>query len=438
MKLSQQQQGYMKVVEVLHLQGPYISMEMLTAAVGRLQRRHPILRSRLRMRSVEPGSYLLDEDDTLRLTIREIPRNRDEYLHFWRTEWRKREKKTTVIGEGLVEFWLLQDPNDNGPREVVIICEHSVCDGISLSVVAHELLVSLSGGDENMFTRSLNWPLTMETAIKKSLSILGRLFILSKFILATLYLYATTRSTVCKIPLANIDFPLIDMATHCHTEAAYGILNKEDTQKLIEKCHQMGVTVTSAVSSALMCATSTLVNGHANSTSVLNFSISADTRKRCVPPVPNHDLSVHASATMMFTLPIRDVPTTTESRWHLAQAFGRHVKMSINAGHVLALGMILGSIYPKVMNPPNPADPVTCIVTSWGILPFHERYGRWKLTAMMPCMNMIRGGMPLTSIQTVNGVLTIMCLGPIPVFSQNTIEKLCDVTMHSLREMFQD
>ncbi|CAF1249057.1 unnamed protein product [Rotaria magnacalcarata] len=110
----------------------------------------------------------------------------------------------------------------------------------------------------------------------------------------------------------------------------------------------MGVTVTSAVSSALMCVTSTLINGHANSTTVLNFSISADTRKRCVPPVPNHDLSVHTSATMMFTLPIRDVPTTTESMWHLAQAFGRHVKVSINAGHVLALRMIWGGSIRKL------------------------------------------------------------------------------------------
>ncbi|CAF4380234.1 unnamed protein product [Rotaria magnacalcarata] len=82
MKLSQQHQGYMKVVEVLHLQGPYISVETLTAAVERLQRRHPILRSRLRMHIVTPDSYLLDEDDILRLKIREIPRNCEEYLNF--------------------------------------------------------------------------------------------------------------------------------------------------------------------------------------------------------------------------------------------------------------------------------------------------------------------------------------------------------------------
>jgi hypothetical protein len=27
---------------------------------------------------------------------------------FWRQEWREREKETTVIDQGLAEFWLLQ------------------------------------------------------------------------------------------------------------------------------------------------------------------------------------------------------------------------------------------------------------------------------------------------------------------------------------------
>ncbi|CAF0853275.1 unnamed protein product [Rotaria sordida] len=55
--------------------------------------------------------------------IREIRRKRDDHLNFWRQEWREREKDSVVIGQGLAEFWLLQDPEDNdtedSPREII-------------------------------------------------------------------------------------------------------------------------------------------------------------------------------------------------------------------------------------------------------------------------------------------------------------------------------
>src|ERR1700722_13159665 len=109
-KASQQHQGYMKVGEVLHLQGPRISLETLAAAVGRLQLRHPVLRSRLQNNPANLDSYLLEEDDTLRLEILERPRKRDDHLTFWRREWRERERETTIVGQGLAKFWLLQVP----------------------------------------------------------------------------------------------------------------------------------------------------------------------------------------------------------------------------------------------------------------------------------------------------------------------------------------
>lgn len=107
-KTSLLHQGYMKVGEVLHLQGPYISLEALELAVNKLQRRHPFLRSRLQNNPAKRDTYLMHEDNTLRLKIREISRKRDDHLNFWRQEWQEQEKNTPVVGEGLVEFWLLQ------------------------------------------------------------------------------------------------------------------------------------------------------------------------------------------------------------------------------------------------------------------------------------------------------------------------------------------
>jgi hypothetical protein len=238
--------------------------------------------------------------------------------------------------------------------------------------------------------------------------------------------------------VANVDFPLAEMANYCHTEACYSILNKEETQKLVERCRQEGVTVTSAVSTAILCTASTLVKSEENQPTALHFSIGADTRRRCIPPVPNHDLGFHVSGIMSFILPTRDVPTTTADMWQLAQAFGQHTKTCIDAGQVLALAMIMGKIFEKTLGPPNFAELPTCGISSWGILPFQEQYGQWKLTAMTPFVNMIQGVMPFMTIQTVNGILTIMFVGNDPTVPLSILESLRDGTTHKLHQMIKD
>lgn len=108
MKSSQKFQGATRICEVLHLQGPYISLETLSKAISKLQQRHPTLRSRLQQNGRKVHNYLLEEDNTLQLKIIEIPRQRSDHQTFWRQEWRKREKSAPIIGEPLAEFWLLQ------------------------------------------------------------------------------------------------------------------------------------------------------------------------------------------------------------------------------------------------------------------------------------------------------------------------------------------
>lgn len=278
----------------------------------------------------------------------------------------------------------------------------------------------------------------METAIQRSLSTVSKVITLGRFIFGALYLRATNRQTIARIPVASVDFPLAEMADYCHTEACYTILNKEETQKLVEKCRREGVTVTSAVSTAIICTASTLVNFEENQPTALHFSIGADTRRRCIPPVPNHDLSFHVSGMMSFILPTIDVPTTTADMWQLAQTFGRHMKTCIDAGQVLALGMIMGKIFQKTLGPPNFAELPTCGISSWGVLPFHEQYGQWKLTAMTPFVNMIRGMMPFMTIQTVNGILTIMYVGTDPTVPLSILESLRDGTTQKLYQMIKD
>ena len=314
-----------------------------------------------------------------------------------------------------------------------------MCDAASLSNAAHELLIALTGEDDSLFVKSLDWPITMETAIQRSLSTVNRLLSFSKLTIQFLYTLTTNRASTAKIPLANVDFPLTEMIDHGHSEASYGILNKEETQKLINKCRQEGVTVTSAVCSAVLCAISTIVNHEQAETSVLQLGIAADPRRRYVPPIPNHDLCVHTSTMMVFIKPLRDMPTTCTEIWQLARRVGEHTKKCIDANQIFAFGMIIGKIASKLMDSSsNYNNGPSCFVSSWGILPFREQYGPWKFEGMIPILNMTQTPTPFIISQTVNGILTIMFGATDPVIPLNVLEQCRDCTVKKLYEMIED
>lgn len=438
MQASQNHQGYMKVGQVLHLQGPYIRLEALHTAVKKLQGRHPSLRSRLRRIPEQTDSYFLEEDETLELNIIEVERKRFDHLTFWKKEWRQREKIITPIGHGLAEFWLLQDSHDidddSSPREIVIICEHGICDALSLSNAAHELLIALSGENDQLFAKSLDWPITMETKIRTSLSRATRAFSLLKLILRFLSTYlATRRSKIARVPLGDVDIPPRDMANLCHTEMCHGILNTERTQQLIDICRQKKVTITSIICSAILYAINVLTNENENAeTKFIELPMTADTRRRYVSRIANHHLSNHVSSTMAFIVSTRDMSTKYTDLWQLAQAFGTHTQKCLQNNQIFAFGMIIGRVFSMGLNSSKTEYAPMCALSSWGILPFHEQYGPWNLEGMTPMTNMIQNIMPFITIQTVNGVLTIMFAGPDPVISLNVLEKLCQLTVDKL------
>ena len=237
--------------------------------------------------------------------------------------------------------------------------------------------------------------------------------------------------------MATVDFPLTEMSNHCHTEHVYGILNVEETQKLREKCRQENITVTSAVSSAILSAVSTLIHANNNDATALTFSVGADARRRCVPPVANHDLAYQVSGIIPFSTPAKDMPTTPTDMWQLAKTFGHHMQTSVDAGQVLACGLIMGKIFGRTISTPDSPELPTCGISSWGVLPFQEQYGKWKLTEMTPFVNMVQVPVPFTMLQSVNGVLTFTVAGAEPVVPRATVTSLCDGTMQILKQMIE-
>lgn len=107
-KITERFHGLSRMGQVLYLQGPYISLEQLNMAAARLQRRHPVLRSRRRAHATKRDCYVLEEDETLRIPVEELVRKREERQTFWQREWPKREKEPINVGDPFAKLWLLQ------------------------------------------------------------------------------------------------------------------------------------------------------------------------------------------------------------------------------------------------------------------------------------------------------------------------------------------
>lgn len=318
------------------------------------------------------------------------------------------------------------------------MCEHSICDGMSLSTAAHELLQILSDETGHVCEQQLPWPLTMENAIRNSLSAVNRVFTLSRFLFSAIYTIMRNRLPVARLPFGEIDFNIDEMHVKCHTEIVYGVLNKEMTAKLLARCRQEGVTVTSAVTSAIISVTTSLIPVKDSQDTIAIITLSADTRRRCIPPVPNHDLSYHASGIGPFSLRTSTAPKTPEGSWQLAQTYGRHTNACVNAGHILGCGIMTAKAYKMSLGPINMTYMPTYGTSSWGVLPFVEQYGPWQLTAMTPFMNILRSTFPFTIIQTVNGVLTMMFGGACPLIPASLLTTLRDRCMDTLQQMIDN
>lgn len=318
------------------------------------------------------------------------------------------------------------------------MCEHSFCDAQCLSNAAHELLQILSDETGHACEQPLPWPETMEHAVRNSLSAASRVFAAGRFICSAIYTLMSNRLPVTRVPLAEVDFTINEMDTYCHTEAVYGVLSREMTTKLLTRCRREGVTVTSAVTSAIISAVASLVPIKDGQDTTITIMLSADTRRRCVPPVPNHDFTYHASGIAPFCLRASAVPKALEGSWQLAQTYNRHTNACVNSGQILGCAIIAGKACKMAMRPLNMSYMPTYGMSSWGVLPFVEQYGAWQLTTVAPFMNLLRSPFPTTIIQTVNGVLTLMFGGASPLISASVLTDLRDQCMNNLQQMVAD
>jgi hypothetical protein len=123
------------VTMVLRIKG-YISEEMLRQAVAKVQQRHTLLRVRIET-DAEHGSWFTSEG-VQEVPIGIVPRDSED-------DWIDVHAQASRVPfefemHPAIRFVLVQSPDLS---EVIILCHHLICDGMSLAYLARDVMVHL-------------------------------------------------------------------------------------------------------------------------------------------------------------------------------------------------------------------------------------------------------------------------------------------------------
>ena len=209
-----------------------VSVDELKKVIKKMQQRHPILNTYL---NHEGKALFLLANRSLEIPLKVITRISDDQ---WRDEIIQQHKIPFEMEQGpLIRFILLHSPDIS---DLIIFCQHTICDGMSLAYLARDIMVYL--GDPQKKVELLPpAPLVNEDNIPSDIKPSSVMRIFSKTI---------NKKWEKSELLFNYDdfYALHDVYWDNYTYKAHLYeLSKEDTKALVMACRKNGVTVNTAL-----------------------------------------------------------------------------------------------------------------------------------------------------------------------------------------------
>ena len=126
---------YSIVTMVARIRG-HVTEEMLRNALARVRQRHPNLRARII--EDEHGSPWLTSEGAQELQVQVVPREADD--HWMRVVQESSRMPFEFDVRPAIRFLLVQSASAS---ELIILCHHVLCDGLSLAYLARDLMMHL-------------------------------------------------------------------------------------------------------------------------------------------------------------------------------------------------------------------------------------------------------------------------------------------------------
>lgn len=229
-----------------------VSIDALREVIKKMQIRHPILNSHAKIKESE--IWLLGNGN-MEIPLKVIPR--ENHTH-WKEQILKEHKIPFNFKQGpLIRFVLLYSPEIS---DLIIFCQHIICDGLSLAYLARDIMVYLDDPFKEV-EKLPPAPIFDENIIpddiKPSLSL--RLFgwLINKKWERDEIIFDFQEFK----ELHKVFWKKYDYKAHLYE------LSKEDTNSFIQACHKHKVTVNSALIAAFALAQNKLdIDAHRNLT----------------------------------------------------------------------------------------------------------------------------------------------------------------------------
>lgn len=226
----------------------------LRAAIKKATAIHPLLRTHIG--TDEQNHFSIVENENIEIPLKIIPMISDNQFE---TTIQEEYNIPFDFEKGpLIRFILLSSSNKS---DLIIFCQHMICDGLSLSHLLEEIL-TLMENPEYPYEVEKNVPLPAPENIDFPKT--NNLF--SSFVKKVIMNYIYNKWEKTKIEFNHEDFIQIHKSfiKTFHYKIIISELLEEDTDKLLEVCRQNNVTVNSAISVAFLAARKDAINNYRN------------------------------------------------------------------------------------------------------------------------------------------------------------------------------
>ncbi len=245
-----------------------VAEEALAAAVGKVRQRHTNLR--VRFEDDDSHNPWLTAEGAGAIPLEVIPRESAD--HWVRVVTETGRVPFDYEKETPIRFILVQSDEVS---ELIIMCHHILCDGMSLAYVVRDLLEHLGDPSREVTVLPNPTPISPET-MPDGLS------------LNALVRYAIRRINrkweADPVYFDQHDYELLTAAywqTYDHQLAPID-LSETETSELVERCRRERVTVNTAITAAFAAAQSIVLG---DGQYVAKLGVAADLRGRLQPPV---------------------------------------------------------------------------------------------------------------------------------------------------------
>jgi hypothetical protein len=263
------------VTMVLRIKG-HVSQEMLRRAVTRVQRRHALLSVRIETRADHAPWFTSRGVQEIPITV--VARESEN-------DWIELHAQASALPfefetRPAIRFVLLHAPDRS---EVIILCHHIICDGMSLAYLARDLMVCLGEPDREVEVLPAPSPIALDN-LPEGVSQPG----LVKFLIGRM----NRKWTEEAVFFDQVDYETLTEAywDHYHHELFSIELTEAETSAMVARCREENVTVNTALTAAFSGAQS-FVQGeqpyHAKTV------IAADLRDR-LPHSPGEGMGMYA------------------------------------------------------------------------------------------------------------------------------------------------